>query len=52
VIQTGLLDEEQGIIELIGPVQPGDSLLSGVVPGLRDGARVRVIKESGGTSTR
>lgn len=52
VIQTGLLDEEQGIIELIGPVQSGDSLLSGVVPGLRDGARVRVIKESGGTSTR
>jgi RND family efflux transporter MFP subunit len=44
VIQTGLLDEEQGIIELIGAVQAGDSLLSGVVPGLRDGARVRVIK--------
>lgn len=47
VIQTGLLDEEQGIIELIGAVQTGDSLLSGVVPGLRDGARVRVIKGTG-----
>jgi membrane fusion protein, multidrug efflux system len=44
VVQTGLLDEEQGITELIGAVEPGDSLLSGVVPGLRDGARVRVIK--------
>ena len=50
VIQTGLLDEEQGIIELIGAVQPDDSLLSGVVPGLRDGARVRVIKGNGGKS--
>ncbi len=47
VVQTGLLDEEQGITELIGAVEPGDSLLSGVVPGLRDGARVRVIKGNG-----
>jgi RND family efflux transporter MFP subunit len=52
VVQTGLLDEEAGIIELIGAVQSGDSLLSGVVPGLRDGARVRVIKGNGGTSGR
>lgn len=49
VVRTGLLDEEQGIIELIGEVQPGDSLLSGVVPGLRDLARVRVIKGNGGS---
>jgi RND family efflux transporter MFP subunit len=47
VVQTGLLDEEQGITELIGAVEPGDSLLSGVVPGLRDGVRVRVIKGNG-----
>lgn len=47
VVRTGLLDEAQGIIELIGAVQTGDSLLSGVVPGVRDGARVRVIKGTG-----
>jgi membrane fusion protein, multidrug efflux system len=52
VVQTGLLDENQGFIELIGAVQAGDSLLSGVVPGLRDGARVRVIKESGAPGSR
>ena len=50
VVQTGLLDEEQGIIELIGAVRAGDSLLSGVVPGLRDGARVRVIKATAPTA--
>jgi hypothetical protein len=48
VVRTGLLDEEQGLTELIGAVQAGDSLLSGVVPGLRDGAGVRVIKGNHG----
>ena len=39
----GLLDEEAGMCELIGPIEPGDSLLTGVLPGLRDGVRVRVL---------
>jgi hypothetical protein len=47
VIQTGLTDEERGRVELLGSVEPGDSLLLGVVPGLRDDSRVRVIQSGG-----
>jgi membrane fusion protein, multidrug efflux system len=47
-VTLGLVDEDAGQVELIGEVSPGDSLLSGVVPGLRDGARVRVLAASGG----
>jgi RND family efflux transporter MFP subunit len=42
-VTTGLLDEETNTVELIGDVAVGDSLLSGVVPGLRDGAPVKVL---------
>jgi len=42
-IQTGLLDEEANVVELIGDLSAGDSLLSGVVPGLREGAQIRVL---------
>lgn len=52
LVQTGLTDEERGRVELRGEVEPGDSLLSGIVPGLRDQAQVRVIRngESGPAS--
>jgi RND family efflux transporter MFP subunit len=43
IVQTGLVDAERGIVELIGPIHPGDSLLSGVVPGLKDSTAIRVI---------
>lgn len=46
-VRTGLLDEGAGVVELIGALSPGDSLLSGVVPGIRDGAPVRVLAENG-----
>lgn len=49
LVRTGLVDEERGRVELRGGVEAGDSLLSGVVPGLRDQARVRVIQNGGGT---
>ncbi len=42
-VTTGLVDEETNSVELIGDVALGDSLLSGVVPGLRDGAAVKVL---------
>lgn len=43
VVKQGLLDEQVGMVELVGEVAPGDTLLTGVVPGLRAGERVRVI---------
>ena len=42
-VRTGLIDEAAGFVELLGGIAPGDSLLMGVVPGLRAGARVRVL---------
>ena len=45
-VRTGLVDESAGVVELIGAVAPGDSLLTGVVPGLRPGARVRILSGS------
>lgn len=47
VVETGLLDEERGRVELLGSLEAGDSLLTGVVPGLRPGAPVRVIQNGG-----
>jgi RND family efflux transporter MFP subunit len=49
-ITVGLTDQEAGEVELIGDVSPGDSLLTGVLPGLRDGATVRVLAASAGTN--
>lgn len=46
-VTVGLIDEAAGAVELIGEVSPGDSLLTGVVAGLRDGARVRVLVANG-----
>jgi RND family efflux transporter MFP subunit len=43
VVQTGLVDEADGVAELVGGIVPGDSLLTGVVPGLRPGVRVRLL---------
>lgn len=45
-VQTGLVDEAAGVIGLSGQVQPGDSLLTGVLPGLRDGAVIRVTSQA------
>jgi RND family efflux transporter MFP subunit len=47
-VTVGLIDEEAGAVELIGEVSPGDSLLTGVLPGLRDGAAVRVLAPATG----
>ena len=49
-VQTGLLDEAAGVVELIGQVGAGDSLLTGVVPGLRDGVPVRVLSATPGAN--
>ena len=43
VVKTGLVDEAAGLTELIGPVAAGDSLLMGVLPGIKDGVPVRVL---------
>ena len=49
-VTVGLVDEDAGAVELIGEVSPGDSLLTGVLAGLRDGARVRVLAVNGRTN--
>jgi len=46
-VQIGLVDEEAGIAELLGKVTPGDSLLTGVLPGLRDGVRIQILSGGG-----
>lgn len=50
-VQVGIVDEEAGVCELIGPLQPGDTLLTGVLPGLRDGVEVRVLATGGSTES-
>ncbi len=40
-IAPGLRDEGNGWVELKGEIAPGDSLLVGILPGVRDGVRVR-----------
>lgn len=42
-VTLGIVDEEAGICELLGGVAPGDSLLTGILPGLRGGVRVTVL---------
>jgi multidrug efflux pump subunit AcrA (membrane-fusion protein) len=42
-VQLGLLDEAAGLAELEGELVAGDSLLTGVLPGIRDGVAVRVL---------
>lgn len=43
VVTTGLADEQSGVVELIGDVSPGDNLLTGVLPGIRDGVAVQIL---------
>jgi RND family efflux transporter MFP subunit len=50
-VRTGLVDEETGLVELIGSVAPGESLLVGVQPGLKDGLRVRFVQSNGRNGT-
>jgi RND family efflux transporter MFP subunit len=45
-VEIGLVDEAAGVVGLSGRVQAGDSLLTGVLPGLRDGVRVRIARQS------
>lgn len=47
-VATGVVDEQRGRIELTEGVAADDSLLAGVVPGLRDGSRVRVLANGNG----
>lgn len=42
-VSLGIIDEEAGICELLGGIAPGDSLLTGILPGLRGGVRVTVL---------
>lgn len=51
-VQTGIVDEMAGVFELDGAVSPGDSLLTGVLPGLRPGAAVRILADSGAAQPR
>lgn len=43
VVRIGLTDEDAGMVELLGQVAEGDSLLTGVLPGIRDGVPVQVL---------
>ncbi len=42
-VRIGLRDEERGLVELVAEVAAGDSLLTGVLPGIRDGVAVQVL---------
>lgn len=42
-VRLGLLDEAAGMAELVGELAAGDSLLTGVLPGIRDAVQVRVL---------
>ncbi len=42
-VTLGLVDDELGLCELLGEIAPGDSLLTGILPGLRAGAQVTVL---------
>jgi len=45
-VRIGLVDEEAGVGEMIGQLAPGDSLLTGVLPGLRDGVAIRILRRT------
>lgn len=44
-VRTGLRDEQTESVELLGDVAEGDSLLLGILPGVRDGIRVRILEQ-------
>lgn len=46
IIRKGVIDDDRGVVELIGDVTVGDSLLTGILPGLKDSAKVLIL--SGG----
>ena len=50
-VHTGLVDEQANVVELDGAVALGDSLLTGVLPGLRSGATVRILATSGAATS-
>jgi RND family efflux transporter MFP subunit len=45
-VETGLADESRGSVEIRSGVSVGDSLLTGLLPGLRDGIAVRITAGS------
>jgi RND family efflux transporter MFP subunit len=47
-VTTGLFDDETGFVELLGDVAAGDSLLTGILAGLKDGAPARVLAGGNG----
>jgi membrane fusion protein, multidrug efflux system len=50
-ITTGLVDEDAGVVELLGDVSPGDLLLTGVLPGLKDGVPIKILESGSGGAT-
>jgi len=46
-VTLGIVNEDAGVCELIGSINPGDSLLTGVLPGLRTGVQVKVLGTPG-----
>jgi len=42
-VTMGIVDNDAGLCELTGSIAPGDSLLTGVLPGLRSGVQVTVL---------
>ncbi len=42
-VEVGIVDEEGRVCELVGALAVGDSLLTGVLPGLRDGVPIQVL---------
>jgi membrane fusion protein, multidrug efflux system len=52
VVTTGLVDEQLGVVELIGDVSPGDELLTGVLPGIKNGVPVQILgSQAGGAAS-
>lgn len=51
VVATGLVDEGAEMIELIGDLSAGDSLLTGVLPGIKDGVAVRLTEGPAASAT-
>jgi membrane fusion protein, multidrug efflux system len=53
VIRKGIVDDDRGVVELVGDVAVGDSLLTGILPGLKDSAKVLILRggQAGGAPT-